>query len=418
MQHVSKAELDAAWKYSASFENVKHNLYLDSKGVPTIGAGYTPIIRNNATKRWELRTSVAADMKAAGVALTKPQANTLKQMETDMNAGGAKNNPKVTQGVANLQSITVDKGQARNLFEQVYDRNRGIAINSVGQQTFDSLSPERKAVLGGIAYQSPAAISKAGPELAKYLAAQDYAAAGKIIEKLGLGPGADASRYETMGTLMENPDMTDRVFVKQGDTLSAIAKIHGTTVQEILRLNNIPDPDRIRAGTILNLAPKNPGDQTAPGAGQNRDNPLSPRPEAPPALERILESPVSEWGEDDVTRVHAEATRRGAASPRGKALSGKVNEWYGHFYGNDPAPMDATGRLREPRPVRPRPAGVGMGPVYVRAHSRSQDGTAVQVDAYSRSRPRSRKAPATPGFHAGRSGFGTFFFTPPTCVRG
>jgi hypothetical protein len=108
----------------------------------------------------------------------------------------------------------------------------------------------------------------------------------------------------------------------------------------------------------------------------------------PPPLERTLESPVSEWSEDDVRRVHGEAARRGAASPRGKALSGKVKEWYGHFYGNDPTPMDATGRMRNPRPIRPSPAGVGMGPVHVRAHSRSQDGTAVQVDAYSRSRPR------------------------------
>jgi hypothetical protein len=33
MQHVSKAELDAAWKYAAPFENVEHSVYLDNKGI-------------------------------------------------------------------------------------------------------------------------------------------------------------------------------------------------------------------------------------------------------------------------------------------------------------------------------------------------------------------------------------------------
>lgn len=42
--------------------------------------------------------------------------------------------------------------------------------------------------------------------------------------------------------------------VQQGDTLSKIAKANGTTVEEILRLNNLDNPDMIFPGTDINLS--------------------------------------------------------------------------------------------------------------------------------------------------------------------
>jgi LysM repeat protein len=41
--------------------------------------------------------------------------------------------------------------------------------------------------------------------------------------------------------------------VKSGDTLSEIAAAHGTTWQEIARLNGITDPKRIHVGQVLKL---------------------------------------------------------------------------------------------------------------------------------------------------------------------
>ena len=41
--------------------------------------------------------------------------------------------------------------------------------------------------------------------------------------------------------------------VKKGDTLSAIAKQHGTTYQEIAKANNIADPNKIYVGQTLNI---------------------------------------------------------------------------------------------------------------------------------------------------------------------
>ena len=41
--------------------------------------------------------------------------------------------------------------------------------------------------------------------------------------------------------------------VQKGDTLSKIAKQNNTTVDELVRLNNIRNPNLIRTGQTLNL---------------------------------------------------------------------------------------------------------------------------------------------------------------------
>ena len=41
--------------------------------------------------------------------------------------------------------------------------------------------------------------------------------------------------------------------VKKGDTLSAIAKQHGTTVSDIAKANGINDPNKIYSGQVLNI---------------------------------------------------------------------------------------------------------------------------------------------------------------------
>ena len=43
--------------------------------------------------------------------------------------------------------------------------------------------------------------------------------------------------------------------VEEGDTLSRIARLYGTTVQKLAALNDIPDPERIEEGTLLVLPP-------------------------------------------------------------------------------------------------------------------------------------------------------------------
>lgn len=44
--------------------------------------------------------------------------------------------------------------------------------------------------------------------------------------------------------------------VKRGDTLSAIAQKHGTTVAALVAANGIPSPNLIRAGEVLEIPVK------------------------------------------------------------------------------------------------------------------------------------------------------------------
>ena len=58
------------------------------------------------------------------------------------------------------------------------------------------------------------------------------------------------------------PELADEEFllfgprlhwVVQGDSMFAIAECYGTTVEELVALNGIRDPEQIRVGTVLIL---------------------------------------------------------------------------------------------------------------------------------------------------------------------
>ncbi|MCL2215374.1 MAG: LysM peptidoglycan-binding domain-containing protein, partial [Defluviitaleaceae bacterium] len=58
------------------------------------------------------------------------------------------------------------------------------------------------------------------------------------------------------GTLATPPAVAtapSSVTVRSGDTLGRIAQQHGTTVAELARINNIPNPNLIRAGQVIQL---------------------------------------------------------------------------------------------------------------------------------------------------------------------
>lgn len=57
---------------------------------------------------------------------------------------------------------------------------------------------------------------------------------------------------------MSSPDETEKIVIEKGDTLSSIAIQYGTTVDRLIKLNNITNPNLIFAGNIL-LVPINDG---------------------------------------------------------------------------------------------------------------------------------------------------------------
>ena len=62
--------------------------------------------------------------------------------------------------------------------------------------------------------------------------------------------------------------------IKPGDTLSQIAKKNNTTVKTLQKINNIADPNKIRAGKSINIGIGKPGLSSArkmsPYAGQTK----------------------------------------------------------------------------------------------------------------------------------------------------
>ena len=66
--------------------------------------------------------------------------------------------------------------------------------------------------------------------------------------------------------------MATTITIQKGDTLSALAKKHGTTVNELASLNNIANPNKISAGKTLQL----PGAQAAAPAAPAATNPATP----------------------------------------------------------------------------------------------------------------------------------------------
>ncbi len=107
-----------------------------------------------------------------------------------------------------------------------------------------------------------------------------------------------------------------------------------------------------------------------------------------PTLNDVLARPEETWSQDELNLVHARAVRLGPSNPEGLGLYERVRARHDHFYGPGPVEYDATGRMIDPKPIRPIPMGGGMGgggPVHVRSHAR--DGGKTHVDAYDRSRP-------------------------------
>ncbi len=68
----------------------------------------------------------------------------------------------------------------------------------------------------------------------------------------------DATEIPKSETTPPNPDETEKIIIKRGDTLSNIAIEYGTTVDRLIELNNISNPNLIFAGNVL-LVPINDG---------------------------------------------------------------------------------------------------------------------------------------------------------------
>ncbi len=356
--HTNK-DLEAAWRHISRYETAKERLYQDSKGVPTIGVGYTPIVYDKGAKKWGLREGYKDDFKAAGITLTEEQDVAFKRLESDMNSGGAEDNPRVAEGVKAMGSIDLGKDGSKRLFEHKYSEYATKAKKAVGAGVFDGLSSDQKAVLTGIAYQSPAAMARAGGEISKHVKAGDMKAAANRIRAIG-GELNDKDRYIGAGDFFENPALPGKVMVERDDNLTKIAKAKNTSVEALVKLNNISDPNNIRAGTTL-ILPKDGDEDVIEDDRPEVKKFMEDLTKPDRLIDEVLLKDPKTWTKQEVRDVMAERNRRPGHDPEFDEIVGKERTWFSHFYGDGPAKVDETGRIVEPKairsiPIKPTPA--------------------------------------------------------------
>ena len=63
----------------------------------------------------------------------------------------------------------------------------------------------------------------------------------------------EGSRHEVTLVRHTRTVRLDRVVVREGQTLSGVARLHGTTVRRLVELNGISDPDVIRVGQSIRI---------------------------------------------------------------------------------------------------------------------------------------------------------------------
>ena len=84
----------------------------------------------------------------------------------------------------------------------------------------------------------------------------------KFTKEIFINEGDKSS--ETLPNVEEPTEKLNTITIAKGDTLSEIAKEYGTTIQELVRINNITNPNLIYAGNILKVP-----STTSGGTGNN-----------------------------------------------------------------------------------------------------------------------------------------------------
>jgi len=190
--------------------------------------------------------------------------------------------------------------------------------------------------------------------------------------------------------ILRDPSGRGTVAVHAGGSLGKLAQANGTTAADLLKANpDIVDPNRDRAGSVLNLPPSaggpvpEPDDadaadadaQGSPDADREQDDSLrnaskgadhadASSPDAAKMKAALM--PSEKDGERDELLfksadqlTEAEALDLGrwyhalqSSGPLRSALEKRRRDFYVHNYGNDPAAHDETGRMKPVQPIR------------------------------------------------------------------
>lgn len=346
--------------------------------MPTIGAGYTPVVQGKGDK-WAVRSGVERHFTAAGIELSDDHEQALEGIAAAKNVGDVK---AVQRHMQALADITLDGDKPLRLFGAVKGKYEQDVRSAIGAGHYDALPEAQKTALFAVAYQSPKTMREIGGDVAKAIDAGDTKAVVARLRQAGKALG-DEGRYASAAALWENPTMDGVSLVRSGDTLSALAKRHGTTVLAIKKENGLKNDD-LRAGAILRLptTESGPDDQRATTPEPSRDGadtPGAPRDAETPApqsrlapkdreavetfvagvaapggpVDEAMRKPVETWTAGEMRDVMTKRVGTPARSPEHGRLAAAERRYFDAHYGDKPVKRDETGRMEPPQAVRP-----------------------------------------------------------------
>jgi LysM repeat protein len=105
-------------------------------------------------------------------------------------------------------------------------------------------------------------------------------------ESVSLLPTVIATALPPTKTPAHQPTLAARTYeVVPGDSLSEIAQVFGVSVEQLLEINNLDNPDALRIGMILKLPnPGTAGDEADNAAQDRLEEESQPEPTLPPPL--------------------------------------------------------------------------------------------------------------------------------------
>jgi Ca2+-binding RTX toxin-like protein len=169
--HIIAGDFNAAlYSFLKQREAFVPRIYLDGKGIPTLGVGYALAVRNETTKLYELRSApeLTQQMGAMGITLTQADKDILNA------AVGALNGQAVPPGVPTIEHWpgsnntpfsfgTITEPQFQPLFNLLVDDFTTKLIAKIGQPVFSALAGANEMVaLLSLTFNSPSLI---GPKL-------------------------------------------------------------------------------------------------------------------------------------------------------------------------------------------------------------------------------------------------------------
>ncbi len=281
---------DAAFDYISEWEGFSPDGRPDTEGIPTLGHGFALIITGGKT--YSVRENLVETLKAFGIEIKKEHMAELSKIANAHNSGDT----QAAKVLANKFRIPpINRQQAKALFRHVVPGFIEKVKRGIGDTAYQKIGPERRAPLIDQAYRRPTAFKGVAKKVGEAIVRDDFDGAAKELLRMGRG-----RRSRDNASVLRRPDDPDRIRVKHGDVLGAIAQRESAkrgyriTVDDIVKRNRLRGPDNVAGGQFL-IMPDPPSvdadepENSSPPDPKRKPEPSSRQPPDPrPKPERAV----------------------------------------------------------------------------------------------------------------------------------